>query len=263
MSLTDPFRWSSDEDLGSSLSEEEDRPAAPKKKTKRAPNPHTDQGTTLSVSKGPRAQMNTAKRAYKHRTDQCKSWKVEGAVNADCLAAEETDGMTAEAKTNILKEWIRMRWGNTRPDTLVTSMTLLVNSADYSGPPRACRIPFTGYVQTKQTSVNPLKAWLPDCKWTQMNGGLCGNPEFGDDMNKTFPWAILPIFSKVALNNAGRKEQRLQKKVSFFSSRSLSISISLRSISSLNRQDLLACSFVLYPKNLIKLHADNFDPRKS
>ena len=90
MSLRDPFRWSSDDDLGSSLSEDEDRPAAPKKKTKRAPTPHTDQENPQSVSKGPPAQMNTAKRAYKHRTDQCKAWKVEGAVNADCLAGEET-----------------------------------------------------------------------------------------------------------------------------------------------------------------------------
>ena len=168
MSQSDPFAWTSEDDLGSSLSEEEDRPAAPKKKTKRAPNPHTEKGNTHSVSEGPPAQMKKANRVT--RTDQCTAWKVEGAVNADCLADEETDGMTVEAKTNMLKEWIRMRWGNTKPDTLVTSMTLLVNSADYSGPPGACRIHFTGYVQTKKTSVNPLKAWMGDCKWTQMNG---------------------------------------------------------------------------------------------
>jgi len=155
--------------------------------------------------------MNTAKRAYKPRTDQCKAWKVEGAVNADCLAGEATDGMTVEAKTSIFKEWIRMRLGNTKPDTLVLSMTLVVNSGDYSGQPGECRIRFTGYFQTKHTSVNPLKAWMGDCKWTQMNGGLCGNTEFRDDMEKSFPWVIVPVFSKVALNNAGRKEQYLQK----------------------------------------------------
>jgi hypothetical protein len=48
-----------------------------------------------------------------------------------------------------------------------------------------------------------------------MNGGLCGNTEIGDDMKKSFPWVLLPIFSKVALNNAGRKEQCVQKKVGF------------------------------------------------
>jgi hypothetical protein len=42
--------------------------------------------------------MNTAERAYKPRTDQCKAWKVEGTVNADCLAGEAKDGMTVEAK---------------------------------------------------------------------------------------------------------------------------------------------------------------------
>ena len=75
-----------------SLSEEEDRPAAPKEKAKRAPNPLTDQGNPQSNSEGPPAQKNTAKRAYKPRTDQCKAWKVEGAVNADCLAGEATGG---------------------------------------------------------------------------------------------------------------------------------------------------------------------------
>ena len=170
MSVPDPFGWSSDDDLGSSLSEEEDRPSAPKKKTKRAPNPHTDHGQPQSNSEGPPAQKNPAKRAYKPRTDQCTAWKVEGIVNADCLAGEATDGMTVDTKTNIIKEWVRMRWGNTKPDNLVLSVTLLVNSGDYSGRPADCRIHFTGYVQTKNTSVNPLKTWIGDGKWTQMNG---------------------------------------------------------------------------------------------
>ena len=71
--------------------------------------------------------------------------------------------------------------------------------------------PFHWICSDEKTSVNPLKAWIisDDCVWTQMNGGLCGNPEFEDDMKKTVPWVILPIFSKVALNNAGRKAKRV------------------------------------------------------
>ena len=205
--LTNRWDWTSDEDLALSEEKDDDERPAPKKKAKPTCNPHTDPGSAQSVSEGlPPAQK---KRVYKPHTYQCKAWKVEGVVNADCLAREETDGMTVEAKTNTFKEWVRLRWGHTKPDTLILSMTLVVNSADYAGPPGSCRIRFTGYVQTKKTSVNPLKAWLGDCEWTQMNGGLCGNPEFEVDMKKTLPWLILPIFSKVALNNAGRKAKRV------------------------------------------------------
>ena len=171
------------------------------------PTSEYDLGSPRSVSEEPPpAQRKTAKRARKPRTDQCKAWKVKGVVNVDVFAGESTDGMTVEAKTNMLKEWLRV--GNEKPP-VVLSMTVLVNSADY--PLGACRIHLTGYVQTKKTSVNPLKAWIisDDCVWTQMKGGLCGNPEFEDDMKKTVPWVILPIFSKVALNNAGRKAKRV------------------------------------------------------
>jgi hypothetical protein len=169
-----------------------------------------DHGSPLSVSEGPSpAQRKTAKRDRKPRTDQCTAWKVKGEANVEGFAGESTNGMTVEAKANMLKECLRLLLGNEKP-SVVLSMTVIVNSADYSGPPGACQIHFTGYVQTKQTSVNPLKAWIGQRNdWTQMNGGLCGNPEFEVDMKKTLPWLILPIFSKVALNNAGRKAKRV------------------------------------------------------
>jgi len=184
MSLRDPFDPSSEEDLGSPRSASEVSPLARRK---------------------------TAKRARKPRTDQCTAWKVKGEVNVEGFAGESTNGMTVEAKANMLKECLRVRLGNEKP-SVVLSMTVIVNSTDYSGPPGACQleIHFTGYVQTKKTSVNALKAWIGQRNdWTQMNGGLCGNPEFEVDMKKTLPWLILPIFSKVALNNAGRKAKRV------------------------------------------------------
>ena len=108
MSLRDPFCWSSDYHLGSPLSDSEE------------PRP-------------PPAQRKTAKRARKPRTDQCKAWKFNGVVNVDVFAGKSTDGMTVEAKTNMLKEWLRV--GNEKPP-VVLSMTVLVNSADY--PHGAC-----------------------------------------------------------------------------------------------------------------------------
>ena len=121
MSLRDPFDPSSEEDLGSPRSVSEVSPLARRK---------------------------TANRAGKPRTDQCRAWKIKGEVNVEGFAGESTNGMTVEAKTNMLKECLRVRLGNEKP-SVVLSMTVIVNSTDYSGPPGACQIHFTGYVQTK------------------------------------------------------------------------------------------------------------------
>jgi len=59
----------------------------------------------------------------------------------------------------------------------------------------------------RSITATPLKAWIGDGSvWTPVPGGLCGNPEFDADMSKTAPWAVLQIFSKLALTNAGRSK---------------------------------------------------------
>jgi hypothetical protein len=92
----------------------------------------------------------------------------------------------------------------------VLACAVLVDSRVYSGPPARVSIPVTFYVQTKKTTAIPLEAWIGDGSvWTPVPGGLCGNPEFDADIRKPAPWAVPQIFSKLALNNAGRRAKRV------------------------------------------------------
>jgi hypothetical protein len=101
----------------------------------------------------------------------------------------------------------------------VLACAALVDSNIYSCPPARLSIPVTFYLQTKNTTAIPLNAWFGDGSvWTPVPGGLCGNPEFDADMCKPAPWAILQIFSKLALNNAGRRAKRV---IARFNSRTI------------------------------------------
>ena len=122
---------------------------------------------------------------------------------------ESTDGLTLEEKTHLLKEHLRTRLQHDLPRA-VLACAPLVDSNVYSCPPARLSIPVTFYLQTKNTTAIPLEAWICDGSvWTHVPGGLCWNPEFDADMCKPAPWAVLQIFSKLALNNAGRRAKRV------------------------------------------------------
>ena len=71
-------------------------------------------------------------------------------------------------------------------------------------------IPITFYVQTRSVTAIPLRAWIGDGSvWTPVPGRLCRNHEFDADMSKPAPRAALQIFSKLALNNVGRRAKRV------------------------------------------------------
>ncbi len=111
----------------------------------------------------------------------------------------------------MLKEHLRNRLQHDQPRALLACV-VLVDSRVYSacGPPARVFIPVTFYVQTKKTTVIPLEAWICDGSvWTPVPGELCGNPEFDADMSKPAPWAVLQIFSKLALNKVGRRAKRV------------------------------------------------------
>jgi hypothetical protein len=68
----------------------------------------------------------------------------------------------------------------------------------------------TFYVQTKKTTSIPLEAWIGNGSvWTPMPGRLCWSPEFDADMSKPAQRAVLQIFSKLVLNNAGSRVKRV------------------------------------------------------
>jgi hypothetical protein len=85
-----------------------------------------------------------------------------------------------------------------------------VDSSSYSCPQARLSIPVTFHVQTNNTTAIPLEAWIGDGSvWTPVPGRLCGNPKFDADMSKHAQWAVLKIFSKLALNNAGSRTKQV------------------------------------------------------
>ena len=175
------FDFSSDESAGEtdSVSEQELPAARPKRLRKRSP-------------------------SNRHR-----AWIFKTQIPCDVFALESTDVLTVEEKTKMITEHLRSRLDHTRP-LAVLACAILVDSSRYSGPPGTFSFSITGYVQSRSTTALPLKAWIGDgCVWTPVPGGLCGNPEFDTDMSKPAPWKVLQIFSKLALNNAGRKAKRV------------------------------------------------------
>ena len=167
----------------------------------------TDETGSLSDPKLPAARPKRTKK--RGPSNQYRAWTLKHVLECDLLYAESTDRLTIEEKTNSLKEHLRTRLQLDQPRA-VLACAALVDSSAYSGPQARFSIPVTFYVQTKKTTAIPLEAWFGDGSvWTPVPGGLCGNPEFDADMCKPAPWAVLQIFSKLALNNAGRRAKRV------------------------------------------------------
>ena len=165
---------------------------------------------SVSEPEGPELPAARPRRQKKRGpSNQHKAWIFKTLIACDIFALESTDVLTVEEKTKLFTEHVRTRLDHTRP-LAVLACAILVDSSRYSGPPGTVIIPITGYVQTRNTTAIPLKAWIGDgCVWTPVPGGLCGNPEFDADMSKPAPWKVIQIFSTLALNNAGRRAKRV------------------------------------------------------
>ena len=149
------------------------------------------------------------KRPKRGPRNEYRAWIFKTVVDCDLFLAESTVGLTVDGKTNLLKEHLRTRLNHDQPRA-VLACAALVDSGVYSGPPARFSIPVTFYVQTRSTTAIPLNAWFGDGSvCTPVPGGLCGNHKFDADMRKPAPWTVFQIFSKLALNNAGRRAKRV------------------------------------------------------
>jgi hypothetical protein len=168
-------------------------------------------GETSALSDAP---LPAARPKRPSKRGPCKeycAWKCKAVIDCDLFYNESCDGLIVEEKSKLLKEHLRTRLQHDLPRAVLVC-AVLVDSSSYSGPPARLSIPVTFHVQTKNTTVIPLEAWIGDGSvWTPVPGGLCENPEFDADMSKPAPWAVLPgqIFSKLAFNNAGRRAKRV------------------------------------------------------
>jgi hypothetical protein len=124
----------------------------------------------------------------------------------------EIDGsLSLEDRTEALKETIKNRLSHTLPTgNCVKALVVLVDSKEYSGGSGSCKFRIKLYIQTRKTTVRRLQSWLSDdCKLKGLKGGLCGTNEFDEDMKKPAPLVVLPLFSVLKLNNAGRAAKRV------------------------------------------------------
>ena len=112
--------------------------------------------------------------------------------------------LSREARTDLLKEKIQDRLSHKLP-ACVLAYAALVDSSHYSGLHGICSFPIKLYIQTRNTTVIRLQKWLGDeATLMPLKGGLCGNDNFDTDMERPAPWVILPLFSTLKLNNAGK-----------------------------------------------------------
>ena len=175
-----PYPSSSESECRHSDSECQEPPAAQEQKKRKG---------------GPRPPRN-----------EYKAWVGESEMTC------EIDGsLSLEDRTEALKETIKNRLSHTLPTgNCVKALAVLVDSKEYSGGSGECKFRIKLYIQTRNTTVLRLQSWLSnDCKLRGLKGGLCGTDEFDKDMKKTAPWVVLPIFSTIKLNNAGRAAKRV------------------------------------------------------
>jgi hypothetical protein len=136
--------------------------------------------------------------------NEFKAWVGETEIKFEFDAC-----LSPEARTTLLKEKLQDRLGNEKPN-FVHAYVALVDSSEYSGLHNKYSFPITFYIQTRNTTVFRLQSWLSDdVVLTPMKGGLCGNDRFDTDMKKPAPWVVIPLFSTLKLNNAGKAAKKV------------------------------------------------------
>ena len=180
--MPDEFHYPSSEGETASVSESELPPDAARPKP-------PDAAVRPKRPRGPR--------------NECKAWTFTSSMKCDRF----TPDLSVEAKAKLIQDHVRTRLNHHLPK-VVRALAIHVNSSYFSGPPGAVNVPFTGYIQTKNTTAIRLNEWV-GCNCTPVPGGLYGNPEFLANIQKPAPWKLLPIISTLALNNAGRQMKRV------------------------------------------------------
>ena len=135
-------------------------------------------------------------------SNQFKAFRCDTSIQCDMFDAETAHERSVQARTELLEEHLRTRLSHNRPNA-VKAFAALVDSSQYSGPPATYSVPITVYIQTRNTTSIPLDAWL-GCVCKPVRGGLCGNPDFDTDMDKTAPWVVLHLYNTLKLNNTGK-----------------------------------------------------------
>jgi hypothetical protein len=118
--------------------------------------------------------------------------------------------LIVEEKTNLLKEHLRTRlWHDLRiiylelcwraRPLLIAALTPALRQGFASQSRFVCRPKTPQRFLWKRGLATKAFGCLCPADFAQ----VCGIPKFDADMRKPAQWVVLPIFSKLALNNAG------------------------------------------------------------
>ena len=165
----------------------------------------SDSGDSLRSADSVNAEASNADvRAY--------SWKFSADIRLDLSAA----ACDPSARIELAKQMIAASLRREHPHQILHMVALFSADELRRKSEQKILVGVTGYVQLKRTArESNLRSWLPEpvlrTSWERIHGGLCGNPEFQQDMKKTDPpWIKLIVVGELALNNRGREQKKVQ-----------------------------------------------------
>ena len=165
----------------------------------------SDSGDSLRSAESVDAEASKADvRAY--------SWSFSAEVRLDLSAAASNPS----ARIELAKQMIAASLRREHPHQILHMVALFSADEIRRNSEPCVHVTVAGYVQLERVArESNLRSWLPEpvlrTSWERIHGGLCGNPEFQQDMKKTDPpWIKLIVVGELALNNSGREQKKVQ-----------------------------------------------------
>ena len=120
-----------------------------------------------------------------------------------------------QQKRKLLTDLLSNTTGRTMP-IFVTSLSTFCSESLLSRHPASdglVTIEVYGFVQTKYaTPISTMQKLIGSASWKPVPGGLASNPDF---KRMSVTCTLLYQFGAIGLNNAGREEARIARKVGY------------------------------------------------
>ena len=154
--------------------------------------------------------LTSGSKTQQKRSVKFRAWSFQLTINANLL-----NFTTTLQKRKLLTELLSNRAAAEKPFS-VTSISTFCNESQLSGEPDSnglVSIEVYGYVQTKNaTPISTMQKLIESASWKPVPGGLMSDRDFKQISESG---ALLYLFGKIGLNNAGREEARIARKVGY------------------------------------------------
>ena len=154
--------------------------------------------------------LTSGSKTQQKRSVKFRAWSFQLTINANLL-----NFTTTQQKRKLLTELLSNRAAAEKPFS-VTSISTFCNESQLSGEPDSnglVSIEVYGYVQTKNgTPISTMQKLIESASWKPVPGGLMSDRDFKKIRES---YALLYLFGAIGLNNAGREEARIARKVGY------------------------------------------------